>query len=164
MDAIKAAERGARTLRTIGDALTSALLAGREQLASSVEDAARNMGDALEQAREAGEDALARFNPGQMIEDLYALLGIASASAVADLDERIDYVELKVEEVARKRAREELLLLQQRITELEQVLAHVGDSQHLEPMSGLLSRLSELEARIDALPWTRFEDARRART
>ena len=164
MDAIKAAERGGEVIRALGEVLTSTLITGRKRIAASVEDASRSANEALEQAWEAGEDVVARFNPAQVVEDLYAFLGIASASVVADLDERIDYVELKVEEVARKRAREELLLLQQRITELEQVLAHVGESQGREPMTGLLSRLSELEARIDALPWTRFEDARRART
>jgi hypothetical protein len=164
MDAIKTAERGAAIIRFLGEALTSTLVNGRERISTSLEDATRAANEALEHAWEAGEDAVARINPAQAVEDLYAFLGIASASAVADLDERIDYVELKVEEVARKRAREELLLLQQRISELEQVLAHVGDSQRQEPMSGLLSRLSELEARIDSLPWTRFEDDRRIRS
>jgi hypothetical protein len=100
-----------------------------------------------------------------LVEDLYSLLGIASASALADLDERIDYVEIKVEEVARKRAREELLLLQQRITELETVLSHVsGDGERNAAMGALLTRLGELESRIDALPWTRFSEDLRIRT
>jgi hypothetical protein len=92
------------------------------------------------------------------------LLGIAPVSAMAALDERIDYVEIKVEEVARKRAREELLLLQQRIGELEHVLSQVGDGERHAAMGGLLLRLAELESRIDALPWGHLDnDTKRLR-
>ena len=82
---------------------------------------------------------------------------------MADLDERIDYVEIKVEEVARKRAREELLLLQQRIGELENVLTQGGDSERHAAMGGLLLRLSELESRIDSIPWAHLREEKRLR-
>lgn len=164
MDAMKTAEQGGAILRAISRGLTESLLAGRKQLASTVDDAERIARETLEQLREVSDDVFARMNPGPLVEDVYAFLGIASATALADLDERIDYVELKVEEVARKRAREELLLLQQRITELETILSHAGDAGRNEAMGSLLVRLGELESRIDALPWTRFSEERRIRT
>jgi len=164
MDVMKTAERGGSILRAIAHGLTETLVAGRKQIASSVDDASRITRESLDQFREVSEDLLARMSPGPLVEDLYAFLGIASASALADLDERVDYVELKVDEVARKRAREELLLLQQRITELETILSHVGEGERNEAMGALLNRLGELESRIDALPWTRFSEERRMRT
>jgi hypothetical protein len=157
------AERGGRLLRSLARGLTSTLMTGREQVGAMLEDASRAAGGAVDQLRDAGDDMLARINPAPLVEDLYALLGIASASAMADLDERIDYVELKVEEVARKRAREELMLLQQRISELESVIAQVGDNDRHQTMHTLLLRLAELESRIDALPWTRFVEEQRPR-
>jgi hypothetical protein len=150
MDAIGTAERGAAWMRSLAKDLTTTLEDARDQLTSYADDANRRATDALERMKEAGEDAIAYLNPGPWLEDVYALLGIASASAMADLDERIDYVEIKVEEVARKRAREELLLLQQRIGELENVLSQIGDGQRPEVMGGLLLRLAELESRIDS--------------
>jgi len=164
MDVMKTAQRSGSILRAIAHGLTETLIAGRKQLASSADDAVRTARDSFDQFREISDDLLARVNPGPLVEDLYAFLGVASASALADLDERIDYVELKVEEVARKRAREELLLLQQRISELETILSHVGEGERNEAMGALLARLGELESRIDALPWTRFSDERRMRT
>lgn len=163
MDAMETAERGGRLLRGLARELTSSLMSSRKQITSMLEDASRVARDAAEQVRDTGDDLLARINPGPLVEDLYAFLGIASASAMADLDERIDYVELKVEEVARKRAREELMLLQQRISELENVITHVGDGDKHQTMNTLLLRLAELESRIDALPWTRFVEEQRPR-
>jgi len=164
MDVMRTAERGESALRAIARGLTETLMTSRKQLVSVLDDADRAARDTLDQLRDMGEDMLARMNPGPLVEDFYAFLGIASATALADLDERIDYVELKVEEVARKRAREELLLLQQRISELETILSHVGDADRNEAMGSLLVRLGELESRIDALPWTRFAEERRIRT
>jgi len=163
MDAIRTAERGAAWMRALAKDLTTTLESARGRLTSYADDATRQASDALELIRESGEDAVAYLNPGPWLEDLYALLGIASASAMADLDERIDYVEIKVEEVARKRAREELLLLQQRIGELENVLSQLGDGQRHEAMGGLLLRLAELESRIDSLPWGHLEQEPRLR-
>jgi len=163
MDAMETAERGGRLLRSMARGLTSTLMSGRRQLGAILEDAGRVARDTVDQVRDVGDDMLARVNPAPFVEDLYALLGIASASAMADLDERIDYVELKVEEVARKRAREELMLLQQRISELESVISHVGDNDRHQTMHTLLLRLAELESRIDALPWTRFDEEQRPR-
>jgi hypothetical protein len=164
MDAIGTAERGAAWMRALARDLTTALEGARDQLTSYADDAARRTNESLELIKETGEDALAYLNPGPWLEDVYALMGIASASAMADLDERIDYVEIKVEEVARKRAREELLLLQQRIGELEHVRAPIGAGQRHEVMGGLLLRLAELESRIDSLPWGHLEQERRLRS
>ena len=163
MDAMRTAERSAAWIRALARELTAALETGREQLASTLEETASRANELAEQMKEKGEDALAYLDPSPWLEDLYAFLGIASAAAMADLDERIDYVELKVEEVARKRAREELLLLQQRIGELENVLSQVGDSDRHAAMGGLLIRLSELESRIDSLPWSHLQEDKRLR-
>jgi BMFP domain-containing protein YqiC len=87
-------------------------------------------------------------------------LGIASVNDVKELDDRIDRVETEIDHVARQRAREELLLLQQRIAELEEVLANLrpGERENTrDAMGALLGRLSELETRIDAMPWRKFE-------
>jgi hypothetical protein len=163
MDAMRTAERGAAWIRALAREVTSVLEAGRGQLASTVEETAQRANQLAEQLKESGEDALAYLDPSPWLEDLYAFLGIASAAAMADLDERIDYVELKVEDVARKRAREELLLLQQRIGELENVLSQVGDADRHAAMGGLLIRLSELESRIDSLPWSHLQEDKRLR-
>jgi len=162
MDAGKTAEQGAVLIRVLARGVTAALEAGRGGLTSTIDEAARLAGDALDGIRDAGDDAISYLNPGPWLEEIYAFLGIASASSIFELDDRVDDVELKVEEVARKRAREELLLLQQRIGELESVLSHMGEGERYEAMSGLVERLSELESRIDALPWRHLSHDQRS--
>ena len=110
---------------------------------------------ALGELRDLGDDIVAYLDPGPWLEELYATLGIASTGALGELDERIDEIELKVEDVARRRAREELLLLQERIAALEDLLATQGVDVAQPAVERLLDRLGQLEARIDALPWRR---------
>ena len=107
-----------------------------------------------------GDDVLAFFDPATRLQDFYRALGIASTEDIENLDDRIDRVELEIDHVARQRAREELLLLQQRIAELESILGNLepGESAPTrDAMGALLGRLSELETRIDAMPWRKFE-------
>jgi BMFP domain-containing protein YqiC len=107
-----------------------------------------------------GDDLLSYLDPSTWLQDVYRALGIASLHDVKNLDDRIDRVETEIDHVARQRAREELLLLQQRIAELEEVLANLrpGERENTrDAMGALLGRLSELETRIDAMPWRKFE-------
>lgn len=107
-----------------------------------------------------GDDVVSYLDPSTWLQDVYRTLGIASLNDVKELDDRIDRVETEIDHVARQRAREELLLLQQRIAELEDVLSNLRPSekeQTREAMGALLGRLSELETRIDAMPWRKFE-------
>jgi hypothetical protein len=78
-----------------------------------------------------GEDVVAFFDPATRLQDFYRAIGIASTDDIDNLDDRIDRVELEIDHVARQRAR--------------------------EAMGALLGRLSELETRIDAMPWRKFE-------
>lgn len=106
------------------------------------------------------DDLRAYLDPSIWMHDVYRSLGIASVNDVKELDDRIDRVETEIDHVARQRAREELLLLQQRIAELENVLANLRPSERehtRDAMGALLGRLSELETRIDAMPWRKFE-------
>lgn len=103
-----------------------------------------------------GADVLRMPDIGAFLDDIYALLGIASTSALLELDERIDEVELHAEDRAREHARRELLLLHQRIGELEAVM-HArnapSDPETDAEIGTLIGQLSDLEARIDAMPW-----------
>ena len=133
----------------------SQLLTG---LSYSVRTAARVSGGVLDRT----DDVLAYMDPGVWLEDIYEAAGIASRERLDRLDDRIDRVELKLEDVARQRAREELMLLKQRVGELEVVLSNVHPSARAETreaMGALLSRLSELESRIDSMPDRRIEAA-----
>ena len=155
MDARTSAYRGAALIRGLARVVTTSLEAGRDQLGHTLNDFSERASAIIDDLRDRGDDALVYLNPGPWLEDVYSFLGIASSSSVLELDERIDDVEVKVEEVARYRAREELMLLQQRIGELESLLVEVSQSQSGEArqaMGGLLERLSDLESRIDALP------------
>jgi len=132
--------------------LTNILSFGRKTVMTAVEEATEQAGRVLGSVRDAGGDVAGYVDPGPWLEELYALLGIASSEAVTDMDERVDEVVLKVDDVARQRAREELMLLQQRIGELETVLDDLNKTQARTVMSNVLGRLSQLEARIDTLP------------
>jgi len=82
---------------------------------------------------------------------------VLKVRVIADLEDR---VELEMDQVARQRAREELLLVQQRIAELERVLRGIRgaeNSRTRDAMGTLLGRLSKLETRIDSLPMKRFD-------
>jgi len=100
----------------------------------------------------AGSDLLTYVEPGAWLEDMYTLLGIASSGAVGEIDERMDSVELRLDDVARQRAREELLVLRQRVGELEALLAEVRRGETFAAIETLIDRLSELEARVESLP------------
>ncbi len=163
MDVRKAAQLGADLLRSLAKEMTTVLEAGREQLGEVAESASERAKRLLDTLKERSEDALAYLDPNPWLEDVYATLGIASVAAVSDLDERIDYVELRVEEVARQRAREELMLLQQRIAELESVLSEITDADREAALGGLLTRLAELEERIESIPWRQIEPQASAR-
>jgi BMFP domain-containing protein YqiC len=144
--------------------LTTLLSFGRKTAATAVEEATGRAGRLLGAVRDVGGDLASYADPGPWLEELYALLGIASSETVTDMDERVDEVIMKVDDVARQRAREELMLLQQRIGELEMVLDDLNKTQARTVMSNVLGRLSQLEARIDMLPMIDTRDSRRLAT
>jgi BMFP domain-containing protein YqiC len=152
----------ARTVLVSGLArsVTAILESARDQTLGTAEVARKRGFRALGAVTDLGEDILAYLDPSTWLQDVYRGLGIASVNDVKELDDRIDRVETEIDHVARQRAREELLLLQQRIAELEEVLANLrpGERENTrDAMGALLGRLSELETRIDAMPWRKFE-------
>ena len=144
----------------IARTVTSTLESIRDQVEETADILGRRGSRAMGALGDAGGDLLAFFDPATRLQDFYRALGIASTEDVANLDDRIDRVELEIDHVARQRAREELLLLQQRIAELEMLLANLKPGEAAptrDAMGALLGRLSELETRIDAMPWRKFE-------
>jgi hypothetical protein len=129
-----------------------------ESAVGEVNDQARRM---LGAVRDLGGDLAEYVDPAPWLDEVYAMLGIASSESVSEMDERVDEVVLKVDDVARQRAREELMLLQQRIGELESVLDELNKTQARTVMSNVLGRLSQLEARIDTLPVIDTRESRR---
>jgi len=144
--------------------VTGALEFGRSTVTSATAEVGTQARRLVGTLRDVGGDVLAYVNPSAWLEDLYSALGIASAGSIDEIDERMDGVELKLDDVARQRAREELLLLQQRIGELESLLAGLNQSEARSAMERVLGRLSELEARIDSLPLRRSEATSSAAT
>jgi len=140
--------------------VTAALEAARDQTLETVGIVRRRGLRALGVISDLGDDFVSYVDPSTWLQDVYHSLGIASTGDVQELDDRIDRVETEIDHVARQRAREELLLLQQRIGELEDVLSGLHpreNGQTRDAMGALLGRLSELETRIDAMPWRKFE-------
>lgn len=140
--------------------VTSALEAARDQAVDATTVLKRRGLRALGAVSDIGDDVFAFLDPATWLQDVYRSLGIASTIDLGELDDRIDRVEMEIDQVARQRAREELMLLQERIGELEAVLSQLrrGEStQTRDAMGALLGRLSELETRIDAMPWRKFE-------
>jgi hypothetical protein len=86
-------------------------------------------------------------------ERLFSSLGIASVGSLQELDERIEDVEYKIDEVGRGQVARELLLLRQRVGELESVISDSDDHKGQDAIHLLVDRLGELESRIDTLPW-----------
>lgn len=144
--------------------LTTILSFSRDTVTSAVGEAATQAGRVLGALKDTGEDVFTYFDPIPWLEDVYSRLGIASSDIVSEMDVRMDSVELKVDDVARQRAREELMLLQQRIGELESVLGDMNRTEARTVMSNVLGRLSELELRIDALPVIDTTESRRLHT
>ncbi|RMF20169.1 MAG: hypothetical protein D6760_12210 [Deltaproteobacteria bacterium] len=147
-------------LSTVARRVTGALVGTRSFASRLTGRATATAARAFGELRDVGDDILAYLDPGPWLEELYAALGIASTEALGELDERIDEIELKVDDVARRRAREELLLLQERITALEDLLATQGAEVAQPAVERLLERLGQLEERIDALPWRRPAEGR----
>lgn len=140
--------------------VTSTLETVRDQVERTAAIVGRRSSRAVGALGDIGDDLLAFFDPATRLQDFYRSLGIASTEDIENLDDRIDRVETEIDHVARQRAREELLLLQQRIAELEMVLGNLkpGESAPTrDAMGALLGRLSQLETRIDAMPWRKFE-------
>jgi hypothetical protein len=134
----------------IARALTGILTAGRGG-AGGLVDAGTRLGAIL---AERGGDLFAQMKITTLLDELYAALGIASTAALVELDERVDDVELKLDDVARQRTREELMLLHQRLGELESVIrTRDGNYDPSVDLGGLMGQLAELEARIDNMPW-----------
>ncbi len=125
---------------------------GRQAIAFTMDGVSRQMGRMVGTLRDFGDDIVSYVDPGTLLEDVYSWLGIASSGSIGEIDERMDDVEVKVDDVARQRAREELLLLQQRIGELETMLGGYSRGEAHSAMENVLDRLGELEARIDSLP------------
>jgi len=152
----------ARTVLVSGLArgVTAALESARDQTLGTAGLLRKRGLRAIGVMTDLSDDVLAFFDPSTWLQDVYRAMGIASLDDVKGLDDRIDRVEVEIDHVARQRAREELLLVQQRIAELESILADLrpGEREHTrDAMGALLGRLSELETRIDAMPWRKFE-------
>lgn len=152
----------ARTVLISGLArgVTAALEAARDQTLETAGTMRKRGLRAIGAMTDLSDDLVSYLDPSTWLQDVYRTLGIASVNDVKELDDRIDRVETEIDHVARQRAREELLLLQQRIAELEDVLGNLrpGERDHTrDAMGALLGRLSELETRIDAMPWRKFE-------
>ena len=140
-------------LSNVARDLTSLLLGGRSMTGRLISGAGSQARTLLGELRDVGDDVVRYLEPGPWLEEIYAAIGIASTGALSELDERIDEVELKADEAARRRAREELLLLQERIAALEDLLEQRGAVAADAAVTKLLDRLADLEAQIDALPW-----------
>jgi len=152
----------ARTVLVSGLArrVTTVLETARDQTLGTAGIVRKRSLRAIGAITDLGDDLVSYLDPATWLQDVFRTLGIASLNDVKELDDRIDRVETEIDHVARQRAREELLLLQQRIAELEDVLANLrpGEREHTrDAMGALLGRLSELETRIDAMPWRKFE-------
>lgn len=140
--------------------VTSTLQMARKVLERTVEVAGDSVSNVTGRFSDVGEDVRAYLDPAVWAEDLYARLGIATTGRIEEVDDRIDRVEIEMDHVARQRAREELLLLQQRISELERILRGLRREETdrtRDAMGSLLGRLSELETRIEAMPRKRFD-------
>jgi len=146
-----AADRHEQALVTeLARALTGLMTAGRGGLSGIVDTLARMVAIVAER----GGDLAERLQIAAIADEIYSTLGIASTAALVELDERVDDVELKMDDVARQRTREELMLLHQRLGELEAVIrTRDEDYDPAVDLGGLMGRLSELEGRIDKIPW-----------
>ncbi len=136
----------------VAQGVTGVLQLGRGALSRTVEEVTTGVHQLVGALRDTGSDLLTYVEPGAWLEDMYTLLGIASSGAVGEIDERMDSVELRLDDVARQRAREELLVLRQRVGELEALLAEVRRGETFAAIETLIDRLSELEARVESLP------------
>ena len=144
----------------VARSVTAALEVARDQTLGTVGVVRNRSVRAIGAMSDLGEDLLSYLDPSAWLHDVYHSLGIASTNDVRELDDRIDRVETEIDHVARQRAREELLLLQQRIAELEDVLANLRPSERehtRDAMGALLGRLSDLRDanRRDALAQVR---------
>lgn len=134
----------------IARALTGLMTAGRGGVGSVLDALARSIAIVAER----GGDLAERLQIAAILDEIYSVLGIASTAALLELDERVDDVEMKMSDVARQRTREELMLLHQRLGELEAVIrSRDDDYDPAVDLGGLLGRLTELESRIDEIPW-----------
>ena len=133
--------------------LTFFLERGRDQIEKLADIANRRSGRVVGRLRDRAGDLLYRWNPAPWLERLYTGVGIASATAVTELEERLDDLETRIDIISRERARGELLLLQARIVELEQVLAGVTRQETRSAVVDLVDKLGSLEERIDAIRW-----------
>ena len=136
----------------VAQGVTGVLQLGRGALSRTAEEVTTGINHFVGALRDTGSDLLTYVEPGAWLEDMYTLLGIASSGAVGEIDERMDSVELRLDDVARQRAREELLVLRQRVGELEALLAEVRRGETFAAIETLIDRLSELEARVESLP------------
>jgi hypothetical protein len=136
----------------VAQAVTGTIQEVRNSMERAVGGAASSANQVLGSLRDAGSDVFSYLEPGAWLEDLYRLLGIASSGSVGEIDERMDSVELRLDDVARQRAREELLVLRQRVGELEALLSDVRRGETFAAIETLIDRLSELEARVESLP------------
>jgi hypothetical protein len=140
--------------------VTATLQTARSVLERTTEVAGDRVASVSGRLSDVGDDVRAYLDPAVWAEDLYSRLGIATTVRVEEIDDRIDRVEIEMDHVARQRAREELLLLQQRIGELERILRGLRREETdrtRDTVGSLLGKLSELETRIDAMPWKRFD-------
>jgi BMFP domain-containing protein YqiC len=137
---------------TLAQTVTGTIQEVRNSMERAVGGVASSANQVLGSLRDAGSDLFSYVEPGAWLEDVYRLLGIASSGSVGEIDERMDSVELRLDDVARQRAREELLVLRQRVGELEALLSDVRRGETFAAIETLIDRLSELEARVESLP------------
>ncbi len=133
--------------------VTSNLESAREFVGDAMASGAKRAGRLLGSLRDGTEDLAGYFSPAPWLEDVYASMGIASTGALADFDQRFDDIETMIETLARERARQELILLQARVGELEQAMRALSQHEARGAVYELADKLGSLEARIDAIDW-----------
>lgn len=143
--------RGSRLASGLARDLTSAIENGRRGLSSVTHEVRTGATRVAGYLAEVGGDMILPRGSAWG-ERIFSSLGIASVGSLHELDERIEDVEYKIDEVGRGQAARELWLLRQRVGELELVISDVDDRESQDAIHLLVDRLGELESRIDTLP------------
>ncbi len=131
--------------------LTSKLESGRRTLGGLLSVVGNRAYRLSGELADVADDIRYKLDPAPWIEEVYIFLGVASLGQLAELDERLDDLEVRIDRISRERGQGELVLLQSRIIELEQVLASVGDAETRKAVFELVDKLGSLETRIDSI-------------
>jgi hypothetical protein len=151
-DTLANLSRGSRLASGLARDLTSAIENSRRGLSSVTHEVRTGATRVAGYLAEVGGDMILPRGSAWG-ERIFSSLGIASVGSLQELDERIVDVEYKIDEVGRGQVARELLLLRQRVGELESVISDSDDRKGQDAIHLLVDRLGELESRIDTLPW-----------